>query len=57
MATHPGILARKIPYSEESGGLQTMRSQRVGYHWVTEHTNTVYLTKICFAMYIFWSIS
>ena len=27
MATHSGILARKIPWTEESGGLQSMGSQ------------------------------
>ena len=30
MATHSGILAWKTPWAEEPGGLQTMRSQRVG---------------------------
>ena len=29
MATHPGILAWRIPWTEEPGGLQSMRSQRV----------------------------
>ena len=29
MATHSGILARKIPWTEEPGGLQSMGSQRV----------------------------
>ena len=27
MATHSGILAWKIPWTEEPGGLQSMRSQ------------------------------
>ena len=27
MATHPSILAWKIPWTEEPGGLQSMRSQ------------------------------
>ena len=31
MATHSSILARKIPWTEESGGLQSMESQRVGH--------------------------
>ena len=31
MAILSGILARKIPWSEEPGGLQSMGSQRVGY--------------------------
>ena len=30
MATHSSILAWRIPWTEESGGLQSMRSQRVG---------------------------
>ena len=35
MATHSSILAWKIPWMEESGGLQSMGSQRVGHDWVT----------------------
>ena len=31
MATHSSILARKIPWIEEPGGLQTMGSQRAGH--------------------------
>ena len=31
MATHSSILAWRIPWTEEPGGLQTMRSQRVGH--------------------------
>ena len=31
MATHSTILAWKIPWTEESGRLQSMRSQRVRY--------------------------
>ena len=30
MATHSSILAWKIPWTEEPGGLQSIRSQRVG---------------------------
>ena len=30
MATHSGTLAWKIPWTEEPGGLQSMRSLRVG---------------------------
>ena len=32
MATHSSILACKIPWTEEPGGLQPMRSQRVGHN-------------------------
>ena len=31
MATHSSILAWKIPWTEESGGLQSMGLQRVGH--------------------------
>ena len=35
MATHSSILAWRIPWIEEPGGLQSMGSQRVGHNWVT----------------------
>ena len=38
MATHSSILAWEIPWTEEPAGLQSMRSQRVGHDWATEHT-------------------
>ena len=31
MATHSGVLAWRIPWTEEPGGLQPMGSQRVGH--------------------------
>ena len=31
MATHYSILAWKVPWTEEPGGLQSMWSQRVGH--------------------------
>ena len=31
MATHSSILAWKIPWTKEPGGLQSIGSQRVGY--------------------------
>ena len=33
MAPHSSTLAWKIPWTEEPGGLQSMGSQRVRYHW------------------------
>ena len=33
MATHSSILAWKIPWTEEPGGLQSMGSQRVRHNW------------------------
>ena len=35
MATHCSILAWKIPWMEEPGGLQSIGSQRVGHDWAT----------------------
>ena len=32
MATHSSVLAWRIPWTEEPGGLQPMGSQRVGAH-------------------------
>ena len=34
MATHSSILAWKVSWSEEPGGLQSKGSQRVGHDWV-----------------------
>ena len=31
MATHSSILAWRIPWTKESGGLQSMESHRVGH--------------------------
>ena len=35
MATHSSILAWRIPWTEEPGGLQSMGSHRVGHDWMT----------------------
>ena len=39
MATHFIILAWKIPWTEEPGGLQSRDVQRVGYNWAHTHTH------------------
>ena len=36
MATHSSILAWRIPWTEESGGLQPMGSQRVRHDWAAK---------------------
>ena len=36
MATHPSILAWEIPWTEEPGRLQPVRSQRVGHDLATK---------------------
>ena len=40
MATHASILAWRIPWTGEPGGLQCMGSQRVRHDCTTEHTHT-----------------
>ena len=41
MATHSSILAWEVPQTEEPCGRQSMRSQRVGHNWATEHTGAI----------------
>ena len=38
MATHSSILAWEIPWTEETGGLQSMGLQRVGHNLATNTT-------------------
>ena len=40
MATHSSILAQEIPWTEEPGRLQSMRSQRVGHSLLTKQQAT-----------------
>ena len=44
MATHSSILAWRIPWTEEPGGLQSMESQTAGHDWATNHTLTLVIT-------------
>ena len=37
MVTHSSVLAWRIPWTEEPGGLQSMGPQGVGYDLETEH--------------------
>ena len=46
MATHSSILAWRIPWTEEAGGLQSMRSQRVRRDLVTTTTRTWTVLKV-----------
>ena len=41
MTTHSSMLAWRIPWTEEPGGLQSRELQRVGHDWATNtHTHT-----------------
>ena len=49
MATHSSILAWRIPGTEEPGGLQFTRSQRVRHDWshlACTHTESVILSEV-----------
>ena len=41
MATHSSILARRIPWTEEPCGLQSMGSHRVGHDQATENAHII----------------
>ena len=47
MATHSSILAWRIPWTEEPGGLQSMGLQRIGQDLAT-NTSTFFLSSWCF---------
>ena len=46
MATHLSILAWKIPWTEEPGGLRSIGLQRVRHDLVTEHIPLTFLCGI-----------
>ena len=45
IATHPSILAWRIPWTEEPGGLHSMGSQRVGHDWSDSRMSRLEKTK------------
>ena len=45
MVVHSSILAWRIPWPEEPGGLQSMRSQRGGHDWAT-FTSSVHRSTV-----------
>ena len=54
MATHSSILAWRIPWTEESGGLQFTGLQRVEHNWMTKHTYiTSSILLACFYVFLF----
>ena len=65
MVTHSSILAWRIPWTEESGGLQFTGSQRVGHdsatslwgiaeyvgsHWSLEHVGKKVIPKLAYPL-------
>ena len=57
MANHSSILAWKIPWTEEPGGLQSMGSWRVGHDLETEHQGLqrIFWAIPCELSYRYWS--
>ena len=52
MATHLGILAWKIPWTEEPIRLQSMRPQRVRHDWPNEHPCMLIPETLILLLYI-----
>ena len=63
MATHSSILAWRIPWTEEPGGLQSLGLQRIGYDWsdlthvqdrvscANSHTCSTDQSHLCYQMH------
>ena len=47
MATHSSILAWRIPWTEETGGLQSMGLQRVGQNLITKPPPHYSFSNLC----------
>ena len=45
MATHSGILAWRIPWAQEPGGLQSMGLQRVGHDLATDTFTSLFFME------------
>ena len=56
MATHPRILAWRIPWTEEPGGLQSMGLQRVGHNRndSAQHTQSQLICKMSVIIALLW---
>ena len=53
MATPSNSLAREIPWTEEPGGPQFMRLQRVRHSLVTEHAHMHLHVFVCIHMHTY----
>ena len=45
MAAHSSILAWRIPWTEEPGGLRSIGLQKVGHDWTTNTSTTSFQQK------------
>ena len=57
MATHSSILACRIPWTEESGELQSTGSQRITHDWVTNTYSESFPTIITINLRIFYPLT
>ena len=55
MATHPSILAWKIPRTEEPGRLQSMGPQRPRHDWMTKNSCT-HPHRLLFSLYMHFNL-
>ena len=55
MAIHSSILAWKIPWTEESEGLKSTGSQRVGHNWACTRTHVILYASLLYAYFLFIS--
>ena len=49
MATHCSILAWEIPWTEESGGLQSMGSQKIRHNLATKQVSSGF--ELCYLLF------
>ena len=54
MVNHFSILAWKIPWTEEPGGLQSRGSQRVGHDWATNTFALVWIKNPSISIIFIW---
>ena len=52
IATHSSLLAWRIPYTEEPGGLQSIGSQALDMTEATEHTHTSVYMPILISQFV-----
>ena len=53
MATHSSILAWEIPWTEQPGGLQSMKLQKIRHNWSTKHHHHCYYGKLSWSFTCF----
>ena len=52
MATHSGVLAWEIPWTEEPGELQSIGLQRAGHDLTTKEQQSITSSQISFKNYV-----